>query len=320
MRADLLHVVAVYANPMRWETRSKIHAEFESHMLESGVLLTTVECAFGERPFELEDNPNINRVRVRGKTIMWIKENLMNIGISRLPSDWKYVMCSDADIHFRRRSWASEAVHALQQYEVIQPWSDAYDLGPQDDHIKHHRGFVRQWWHDHPVCQVGKKGWAFQGGPYEYPHSGYAWCYTRNAIEWLGGLIDIGVTGAGDHHMALSLVGKAEYSLPTGLGIPGGVTKNYSDAIFTWQDRATHHINQNIGFTWGTIEHRWHGRKNDRKYMDRWRIILDYQFDPLTDIKKNSFGVNELTGNKPRMTHALDRYFRQRNENANTID
>lgn len=320
MDASLLHVVVTYSNPMRWETRSRIHNEFETHMLASGVQLTTVECAFGERPFELPDHPDINRVRVRAKTVMWIKENLMNIGISRLPSDWKYVMCGDADIFFRRSNWASEAVHSLQQYEIIQPWSDAYDLGPNDDHIQHHMSFCRQWWHDYPVCSVGKKGWRFDGGPYDYPHSGYAWCYTRNAIEWLGGLIDIGITGAGDHHMALSLVGKAEFSLPSALGIAGGVTKNYSDAIFTWQDRATHHINQNIGFNWGTIEHRWHGRKRDRQYIDRWSIILKYQFDPLTDIKKNSYGVNELTGSKPRLTHALDRYFRHRNENANTID
>ena len=31
---------------------------------------------------------------------------------------------------FRRDDWAMATLHALQHYDVVQPWSDAYDLGP----------------------------------------------------------------------------------------------------------------------------------------------------------------------------------------------
>lgn len=313
MRPDLLHVVAVYSNPVRWKSRKHVHDEFEQHMLDSGVKLTTVECAYGDRPHELPDHPLINRVRVRGHTMVWNKENLINIGISRLPQDWKYVAWVDADIFFRKDGWAFEAVNGLQHYDILQPWSDAYDLGPNGEHIQTHRSFCRQFWDKQPVVPAGPKFWKFDGGPYDYAHSGYAWCATRQAVEWLGGLFEFGAMGAGDHHMALALVGQVMKSVPT------GVNPSYVKHLMQWQGRALHHINLNIGFRWGTVEHHWHGRKADRKYIDRWDIMTNNDFDPDIDLKKNVWGVVELTGNKPWLRHDLDVYFRQRNEDANSL-
>lgn len=313
MKSELLHVVAAYSNPARWKNRLKVHTAFEQHMLDSGVQLTTVECAYGNTPFVLPDNPKINRVQVRAKTILWHKENLLNIGISRLPTDWQYVCWCDADLTFRKPTWASDTVHALQTYDIVQPWSDAYDLGPNDEHIQSHRSFCRQFVEGEPVVPAGQKMWTFNGGPYIYPHSGFCWAATRQTIEWVGGLIDTSAVGAADHHMALSLVGAATRSLP------GGVAPGYVKPIALWESRALTHINHNIGFVWGTVEHSWHGRKTDRKYIDRWQIVTGNQFDPSTDLKRNSFGVYELTGNKPKLTAQLIQYFNQRCEDANTI-
>ena len=313
MRADLLHVVTVVANPVRWESRLRLYRDFERHMLHSGVRLTTVECAYGERPFEIAAREGVNVVQVRAKTLVWNKENLINLGISRLPADWKYLAWIDADIRFRRPHWASETVHALQQYDIVQPWSDAYDLGPHDEHIGHHKSFLCQWWNKQPVVPAGPKFWRFAGGPYDYPHSGYAWAATRQAINWLGGLFELGAMGAGDHHMALALVGEVERS------VPGPVSRSYLEHLKRWQDRALFHINGNLGFVPGTLEHAFHGRKDDRKYIDRWQMILEHGFDPDTDLKRNSFGVLELAGNKPELAHDLDMYFRARNEDINAL-
>jgi len=309
MHPSLLHVVAAYANPMRWASRLTLQQGFERHMQAQGVCLTTVECAYGERPFELADDPAINRVRVRAKSIVWNKENLINIGISRLPPDAKYICWSDADVFPRRKDWASEVVHALQQYDVIQPWSDCYDLGPNDEHIAHHVSFMRQHWHGVPMAV-----WAGQYGHGKaFPHPGYAWAATRQALDWVGGLIETGALGAGDHHMALALVGKASKS------VPAGISEGYLRPILQWQQRASRHINGNIGFIWGTLEHRWHGRKADRRYIDRWSIITGNKFDPASDLKRNSYGVLELAGNKPALTQAIDIYMRSRNEDANVM-
>src|SRR5258708_3143476 len=106
MRSDLLHVVTCYFNPVRWESRLRLTKEFIEHMLDSGVQLTVVECPTGDRPFELAHVPHINHVGVRSKTLLWNKENLLRIGISRIPDpDWKYVCWSDGDIKFRKSNW-----------------------------------------------------------------------------------------------------------------------------------------------------------------------------------------------------------------------
>ena len=313
MRADLLHVVTAIANPIRWASRIALYRAFERHMVQSGVRLTVVECAYGERPFELDGNPLVHHVGVRSKTMVWNKENLINLGIARLPEDWRYVAWIDADITFRRPQWAADTVHALQLYDVVQPWSDAYDLGPNDEHLQHHVGFCRQVHQGAPVVPGGNRFWKYNGGPYDYPHPGYAWAATRDVLNRLGGLIDFAGMGAGDHHMALSLVGAADRSIPGGASVP------YKRRLFQWQDRARLHVNRNIGHVPGTIEHGWHGKKAQRKYLERWDMFLRHGFDPDTDLKPNTFGVIELACNKPELRRELDLYFRARDEDGNTL-
>lgn len=311
MRPDLLHVIAARSNPLRWQTPDRIYAEWAQHMLDSGVKLTVIEVAYGERPFTCA-LPHVNHIGVRAKTWCWSKENALNLAIQRLP-EAKYFCWSDTDVFHRRSNWASETVEALQHYDVVQPWSDAYDLGPNDEHMQHHVSFCRQFLHGLPVVPDGTKFWKFAGGPYDYPHSGYAWAATRQFFDWMGGLFEVGGMGSGDHHMALALVGHADRS------IPGGTSEGYRRNLFQWQARALHHVNRNIGYVPGTIEHRFHGRKADRGYLSRWDMFVRNGFDPDTDLKRNSHGIFEWGGNKPELRREFDLYLRSRNEDINTI-
>lgn len=303
MRADLLHVITCVANPIRWQSRVRLYREFERYMLDSGVHLTTVECGYGDRPLECGGTPGVNHVGVRSRTLVWNKEALINIGMSRLPQDWKYMAWLDADIVFRRSGWAAETVQALQQYDVVQPWSDCYDLGPNGEHLQVHRSFCRLVHEGKPIIPSGGYG-------YEFAHPGYAWAATRQALEQVGGLVEAAL-GAGDHHMALALIGRVHES------VPGGIHPNYMTALVQWQERAQRHIAGNIGYVPGTIEHHWHGPKERRGYISRWGILTKHGFDPVADLKRNTDGVPELAGNKPELRRDIDRYFRSRAEDAN---
>jgi len=296
MRNDLLHVVTAVANPIRWESRIRLYRDFERHMLDSGVHLTVVECAYGERPFLCAGTPGVNHVPVRSKTLVWTKENLLNLGIAR--TDGGYIATIDADIRFRKPNWASETVHALQQYDAVQPWSDCYDLGPHDDHLHAHRSFCRLWADRKPLVQGSRAA-----GSYQFGHPGYAWAYTRQALEWLGGLIETASLGAADHHMAMALIGKVEES------VPGNLKDAYKAPLYQWQRRAMQHI-----------AHGWHGSKAKRDYIGRWDILARNAFDPTADLKRNTWGVLELAGNKPELRRDLDGYFRARDEDSNTLN
>jgi hypothetical protein len=307
MDASLLHVITCIANPIRWASRINLARLFIDHMLASAVKVTLVECAYGERPFALADIPGIRHVGVRARSLVWNKETLLNIGMQRTP-EAKYLAFIDADVFFRRPAWASETVHALQQYDVIQPWSDCYDLGPNDDHFQTHRSFCRLVATGKPIVQGPNAS-----GPYQFGHPGYAWAFTRQALDWVGGLVETAALGAADHHMALALIGKVRDS------IPGNLLAGYSKPLLRWQDRAMRHIAGNIGYVPGTIEHAWHGSKDKRAYVDRWDILARNAFDPDTDLTRNTHGVVELAGNKPQLRRDIDLYFRSRDEDSNSL-
>ena len=86
MRADLLDVIAVIVNPIRWESRVRLFNDFVWHVPEDGMRLTIVECAYG-CDHGRSTMPPANMVRVRAQ-LRWNKENLINISIGRLPHDW----------------------------------------------------------------------------------------------------------------------------------------------------------------------------------------------------------------------------------------
>ncbi|MGB6326668.1 MAG: hypothetical protein WBG11_13110 [Methylocella sp.] len=314
---DTLHVVTVIANPIRWKSRVAIaRAAVVDWLREPNVQVTVVECAYGERDYDLADlgeHMRVAHVPVRATTLAWSKENCLNIGISRLKHDAKYIGTFDADIHFRKPGWAMETIHALQLYPVVQPWKTAYDLGPNDDHIQAHTSFASVFHGGKPVIRKQVAEWNYYGGKYDFPHPGFAWAWTRDALDGIGGLFEMGGMGSGDHHMALGLAGLSGHSMPE------GINGNYCEAVKTWESRAIAAVNYKLGFVPLTIEHRWHGDKKRRGYESRWTIFVEHQFDPRADLKRNTYGVLEFSGNKPELERMFDNYLRNREEDSNII-
>lgn len=318
MRADMLHVITCIYNPIRWETRIRHYRNFRAHMLASGVKLTVVECALGQRPHELADeSPHVEHIAVRADTLTWNKENLLNIGVQRSKFRTPYLAFVDADVEFRNPKWASDTVHQLQQYAVVQPWSEALDLGPNGEpmlikgfHVQTSFGKV---WHETGEIKAkpNVSGSPQYASGWAYPHPGYALAIRRDVLNNLGGLIEVSGLGAGDHQMMMAFVGNIEHS------VHGQTHTNYQNMVRAWGERAYRHVQGNVSYTQGTLEHWFHGEKSKRRYQERWQILIDEGFDPITDVRKNLDGVLELAPGKPRLRHKFDQYFRQRMEDAN---
>lgn len=318
MHNQILHVVTTISNPLRWESRMRLaRAAILSWIQEPNVHVTLVEVAHGSRNHDLLDlagHHQITHIPVRATTMAWCKESCLNIGISRLPQSAKYIGVFDADITFRKPGWALETIHALQIYPVVQPWKTAYDLGPEDDHFQTHKSFASQFHYGKPIIPRGFPWWVFNGGPYDYPHSGFAWAWVRDILDIIGGLFELGGMGSGDHNMALSLLGHSDYSLARGIG------PEYRSAVKTWEARALTHVNRKIGFVPNTIEHGFHGTKTKRNYVGRWDMFIKHHFDPYRDLKKNTYGVIEFAGNKPQLELDFNNYLRDRHEDSNIIE
>jgi hypothetical protein len=315
MKADLLHVFAARFNPFRWHTPERHYRDFAEHMLDSGVRLTVVECQYGERPFVC-GLPHVNHIGVRASSPAWAKEDLINIGIARVP-EAKYIAWLDADIFFEKPGWAAETVQALQLYHWIQPWTQCIDRGPHGEILNEGRAFTSfcaQFEAGYPLIP-NRHGWQ-RCCPYSYPHPGYAWATRRDILEHLDGpLFAWGGMGASDHAMALALIGKAGKSVPT-----KGANGRYLEKLLRWQVQVEYAVHRRIGYANNVINHRFHGRKVNRQYLGRWQMFLRHDFNPDTDLKRNSYGVLEWAGNKPELEREWRLYLRARNEDINSAE
>lgn len=306
---SVLDVITVVSNPCRYESRYRLFREFEHRILSTpGTRLTVVECAYGERPYEVTEAGNPRHIQVRTTHELWYKENLINIGVSRIP-DFRNLAWIDADVMFVRPDWVQETIQQLQHYSVVQMFSKAQDLGPTYEPFDTYLG------HMYCYC-TGVK--AIQVDPYTWKaadwHPGYAWAIRREAYDAVGGLIDWAILGAADRHMAAGLIGRMEKTIDPKLH------SRYGESLLVWQDRAERYILRNVGYVSGLLLHFWHGKKTDRRYVDRWKILVDNQYDPQIDLKRDAYGLWQLTDRSIKLRDDLRMYFRQRNEDSIDFD
>jgi hypothetical protein len=313
-----LHIVTCISNPLLWKTRITLAVKaIRSWLQEPNVDITLVECVYGNRDHQLDvfkNEPRVHIIKVKANTLLWIKENLMNIGIHRLPHEAKYIATFDADIFYRKKGWASDIINALDLYSVIQPWKTALDLGPNDEVIAAHQSFLSLYIDGKPVVPRFDEKMRLTNHPYKYGHPGYAWAWRKSFLHWTGGLFEYGGIGSGDHNMALALINNAHMSLPK------TVNKNYMTMLISWQELAKAFNEMKVGITEHTIEHMFHGNKSARGYNTRWEIFVKHEFDPIIDTKRNSFGVLEFSGNKPKLELEWHRYLKSRSEDSNTLE
>lgn len=312
---NTLYVITPISNPKRYESRYRLYHQFvEMCAAQPNVHLVTIEAAFGDRDFALHKPgdrlaPRQSFIGVRTSHELWVKENLINIAVSHLPWNWKYVAWVDADVLFTRTDWAIETLHQLQHYKMVQMFSHTADLGPNHELIVnnyHILGFVAQYLRSGKITDPRSS--AINSGGGLNGHPGYAWAMTRDAWDGVGGLIDTAVAGAGDHHMALAAVGHVD------LSISERASKAYGVPLFHWQDRAKTAIGGSLGCVPGTLMHYWHGKKAQRGYQDRWAMLRD--FDPNRDIVRDYQGLWQIAPGANQFRDEMRRYFSSRNEDS----
>jgi hypothetical protein len=293
-----LHVVAVISNPLRFQSRYRLYKDFAKRVTDAGAILHPVELAYGHRPFEID-----GALRYRTHEELWHKENLVNLGVQSLPDDWEYVAWIDADVQFTRPDWVSETVHQLQHYKIVQMWTHATDMGPNHEPVAHHKGYIYSWtnW-DGCTPKYGPGGLV--------NHPGYAWAARRDALDSIGGLIDFAILGSGDTHMAGAFTGVVHRTFHPRM------SEDYKRALLHYQRLCEKHIRQKVGYVETSLVHHWHGKKKDRGYGDRWKVLSDNHYSPYTDILRDTRGLIHLTGEKRGLRDGIMRYFRARNEDS----
>ncbi len=76
------------------------------------------------------------------------------------------------------------------------------------------------------------------------------------------------------------------------------------------------YVRGDVGYMPGHVNHYWHGKKVNRRYRDRWQILIKHQYDPEFDLKRDSQGLLRFTDRNPLLRQDIRRYFLMRNEDS----
>ena len=302
-----LYVILPYFNYCASKSRKQLFMNFiNKYKNIPGLRICIAEAKLNNAHFELPQSlSNIYmHIGITTADYIWIKETLINNIINKLPSTWKYVAWIDADITFLNTNWIYDTIKQLQTYDIIQMFQTCINMGPNGEAFKIDKSFGY-------MHNTSKFPWR-KDHKYGFWHPGYAWACTKYAYTSMNRLIDFGILGSGDHHMALALVGKVN------LSYPGNIHENYKNNLIKFENKCKQ-FNLKLGYINGSIIHHWHGRLEDRKYQERWTILTSNNYDPYTDIYYTNEGYVQLSQKGKRFNQLLQNYFSERNEDCTTL-
>lgn len=295
-------ILTSYFNPARFETKRENYLRFRKSLLGLGANLLTLEQVVHDTP-ELSEFPEV--LPLRGGAVLWQKERLLNLGLSKLPKNCKFVAWLDSDIIFDNTNWISEAKVKLREVPILQPFSTVYRL-PKDVLQCIPSG---ESWESFGSVYRGNPNLFLEGDFQKHGHSGFAWVARREILNH--GLYDACILGSGDHMMAHAFAG--DWESPCVVRIMGRYGK-YLAHFQKWASLVYSGTRGRMDFVSGNIFHFWHGDPENRKYVSRNKKLLDFQFDPEKDIAVGKKGLWEWNSTKPSMHRWCLDYFAQRKE------
>ena len=305
-----LCIITAYFNPNQNSRRKELHKEFIHRLSKyTGIQIITIECAFGNLPFELSTNSE-QIIRVRSQSKIWLKENLMNIALKKLFSDkkflklCKYIAWIDDDIEFIGNDWVSKIKNSLKTFKIVQIFKEALFLDINLKVLEKHTSFG--YYYSTKKLKIGPK---------EYAHPGYGWATTTENLQKMEKLFDYGILGSGDKHMAYAIIGNYLESFPKNLKF----NENYKKYLQNWQEKANKIFKQNLGYADLIIKHHWHGSRKNRQHLFRWLLLSKYDYDPSVDVKIELDGHYEMVSKKQKFLEKIEEYFIDRKEDDKEV-
>jgi hypothetical protein len=307
----MLWAVTSYFNPLGYRRRLENYREFRRRL---GVPLLAIELGFGGR-FDLDENDADMVVRAAGGDVLWQKERLLNVGLSKLPAQCSAVACLDCDIFFAQAEWPAQALEQLGRCAIVQPFATVHhlrgDWRPGSDLPRAVRfsqpAVVRT------VEQSGDAR-ALLGTPIGrapgLPSRGFAWVFRRELLA-RHGLFDGCIVGGGNRAMACAAYGCFD----------AVVRLHYMNALQQrhyeeWARPFFEDVRGRVGSLGGELYHLWHGREEDRRLTERHLALPDHAFDPYGDIALDESGAWRWSSDKPQLHAYLRDYFMARKEDG----
>jgi hypothetical protein len=298
---EKLNVIIVISNPCLYAKRYILLKEFVKRIEEEEeehVKLFIVELVYSDQKFIITSKNNKNHLQLKTEVPLWHKENMINLGVKYLlPKDYKAFAWIDADVEFDSCSWVLDTLKILNGHkDIVQLFSHCIDMDKEKNNLNIFNSFG--------YCFEKQKNYTTKGT--DYWHPGYAWAITRKAYEKINGLYDKGILGSGDSIIAMSLINKCNSITNI------NYSTDYNNSMLEYQKLA---CKLRLGYTPGIIRHYYHGSKINRKYTERWKILMKYNFSPLTHIIYDSNGlIIPASSFSQEFKDEILNYFKERKE------
>jgi hypothetical protein len=294
-------VITALFNPCKYESLVRNFLGFSDRLKAQGVNLLAVELAFGNDSHSLDGDV----LRLRGDSVMWQKERLLNYAISQLPNTCEYVAWVDADI-LLPDGWVCQAVEKLGKSHIIQLYKKISYLQPTQREYTSERGIQSV---QGVIWQkMIHKNWLERRRLKELPFSapGFAWASRREVFSDIG-IYDKNIVGSGDTFLVDCYLDSWDIH-----GYAQKFNEFMKKDMMEW---CSEFRKKNCFYDYLPVDicHLYHGELKNRGYMSRHDIILSNNYDPKTDIELVN-NVYEWASNKPALHNGIREYFFNRKE------
>lgn len=304
--------ITSYFNPAAYRSRLANYRAFHERL---AVPLMTVELAF-DGDFQLGPDDADALLQIRGRDVMWQKERLLNVALSRLPNDCTAVAWLDCDVILERDDWPQRALAALDDHVLVQPFDHAYELPrdvlptdvPRSELEPGQPSFARQL-AEGALTHGVLEAWRVNGDRTTL-RDGYAWVGRRDVLQ-RHGFYDARVTGGSTRDLACAALGAFD---PLIDGRP--MTDAQREHLLCWARSFYASVQGRIGCLEGAVYHLWHGDLEDRRYTVRHTELLSHDFDPSRDIALDEAGCWRWNSDKPDLHAHVREFFAVRREDG----
>jgi hypothetical protein len=292
---DTAILIAFY-NPARFRRILNNVLYIIKILKEKNIPCFVAECVFNGAAPQI---PKADLI-LHSNSYMFYKEQLLNKLEPHVPEQYTKLVALDGDIMFDVPDWVDQISHALNKYDVIQPFDKACWLAPGNERI-------RNWKHSYAYGIAH----GFKATPKNLHlyHPGFAWAFRRKTYCDLGGLYPNAIIGNGDMLFTHNFLHDA---------VPDFWVKETLKTTITIEAWPEYHANfkrvaPKLGYINVRALHLFHGLANHRQYKTRYSDVAHLLMKKWDDyIVVNKDGLTEFKD--PGMRNMLLKYFKGRNE------
>jgi hypothetical protein len=317
-----LWAVTTFFNPAGYQRRKANYKVFRDRLR---LPLMTIEWSqTGEFALGPEDADQL--IQLDGGDVMWQKERLLNIAVSRLPPECTHVAWLDCDLIFEREDLGEAVLAALDTRPLVQLFDCAAHLA------------------ETPLATLGGLDFARAPGTYERegaasareaaaraglpppvlasvqdqdylgpkPCVGFAWAARRSFLE-RHPFFDEWIIGGGDSAYFHAAIGMPEHVVQHHF-----IDGSHRDRFMARAHDMARAVHGGVGHVAGRMFTLWHGNLENRRYRSRHSILARHGFDPRRHLRMSASGVWDWADAPLTLRKEVRAYFEQRNEDGAT--